>query len=288
MRWIGHCFCLERLSGKNNMQTRLRKKSNFSLAFISLSAKQRQGMETLYAYCKNLDDSVDEAASPQEAAQNLATWKKVLNELEAQTPKTEMARDLWFLMDSFDVKLKDLKWIYQGVEMDLTVATYKTQAELFNYCDGVASAVGLCVVQILGGNRDQYLNYALQTGRALQMTNILRDIKSDLNRGRVYLPQEDLNRFLVHNDDLKTYNAKTCALLEFEAQKIKSLYAASQAMLSPQEKKQFFAAELMRDTYEAIFKNIERKKFNVFEQKIKLTFVQKTKLFCKALLGGLV
>jgi len=253
-------------------------KSNFSLAFLALPKKQRKALHALYAFCRTVDDIVDEAKDIKKAQEELDHWKEIIGRLSNPSLfDPPIAHELSKAFNRFPIERDDFLWIIQGVEMDLKQSRYRTFEELLSYCDGVASAVGLASLAIFGADRKHTLKYALATGRALQLTNILRDIASDARRNRIYIPLEDLSRFSYREQYLtmSIYNDEFCELMKFEVDRVKTFYAASKTALPIKERKSFPAAEIMRRTYELLLNRIEARKYNVFPRKVKLSSTRK-------------
>ena len=262
-----------------------RKKSNFSLAFYFLDSKRRKALDILYAYCRYVDDLVDESESVEVAKKEVEKWKKALSCIETIDDNApDLLKDLASIIKEYSVKKDDLLWILKGVEMDLSQSTYKTHEELMNYCDAVASAVGLCLLPILGISREKGYDYAIATGRALQLTNILRDVFHDSEIQRVYLPQEDLKRFNYNQMQIskKEYSSNFVDLMKFESQKAREYYRLSDIEKSKLDPKALIAAELMKKTYLKILNQIENLEFNVFTKKARLSLWDK---FCLAISG---
>jgi phytoene synthase len=166
----------------------------------------------------------------------------------------------------FPIPRAALEEIIAGVEMDLDRSTYKTFDELYPYCYRVASAVGLCCIEIFGYTDVRAREYAVNLGVALQLTNIMRDVQPDALAGRVYLPQEDLERFGVTADDLAAgrYTPDFVRLMEYQAARARSYYEGAWAALPRVDQRTLFAAEIMGRTYFALLETIERRRFRVF------------------------
>jgi len=166
-------------------------KSNLALAFISLSGKRRRDITTFYAFCRVIDDIADDPArDPASKRRELASWRCWLRDESAD--EAALATSVRRLMSEYPITPEMLEEIITGVEMDVDVRRYATFEELRVYCYRVASAVGLVSIEIFGYKNPQCRDYAAQLGQALQMTNIIRDIATDLNADRIYLPAEDL------------------------------------------------------------------------------------------------
>lgn len=257
---------------------RNRVKSNFALAFFVLPKKQRTALQALYQYCRTVDDIVDEAVDPSSAQAQLDHWREILDRLpNSSLFDPPQANALGKACQNFPIQKSDLLWILEGVEMDLKKFRYQTFEELLAYCDAVASAVGLASLAVFGADRQRTMKYALATGRALQLTNILRDLASDARRGRIYIPLEELQRFSYPEQHLmmSIYNDKFMELMQFQVSRVKEFYQASKAALPLKERKFFPAAEIMRETYELILQRIAAKKYNIFPRKIRVSTARK-------------
>lgn len=258
------------------------------MSFLLLPKDKRSALQSLYMYCRHIDDMVDEAPSPGIARQNIEHWKKILDRIFHLTPSDPaLAHDLNRLVTTFGVRVEDLFWILSGMEMDLSKSRYETFPELLEYCDAVASAVGLAMMPILGVERNISYNYAMSCGRALQMTNILRDVASDSRRGRVYLPQEDLRRFDYTDKHLElgVYNDAFMELMEFQLSRTLGFYIEAEKNLPQSYKRALVPAEAMRKVYLELLKRIDEKKYRVFPEKISIPTSAKAKVFASQMIA---
>src|SRR5215216_5605504 len=183
------------------------RKTSFYYSFLVLPADQRRAIVAVWDFCRAVDDAVDEipaVTSPAAAGREAVEfWRGELRRcFEGQAPATAQGRALQPLIVRFSLPRQAFEDVIDGVAMDLDTTRYATFAELFEYCRRVASAVGLICIRIFGCANPRACDYALNLGVALQLTNILRDIKSDLDRGRVYLPLDDLSACGCSVDDL--------------------------------------------------------------------------------------
>ncbi len=255
------------------------KSSNFALAFLGLPGDQKKAMAAVYSYCRVVDDIVDESPSLQQAEKDLGHWKSALAnwpDLGLVLP-VQSSLDLEWAIKNFPILKSDIQWIFEGVESDLHPTHYRTLEELLVYCDGVASAVGFCCMSIFGVDRTQAQNYVHATGRALQLTNILRDIASDAKRGRIYIPQNFLDIAGVTQEDIfaSNYDDKFLKMVEAFSKVIRDFYATSEREAQKLPLKKIWPAEVMRKTYFEIFKKIQEKQFRVFDEKIKVGKLKK-------------
>lgn len=254
-------------------------KSNFALAFMGLAKDQRRAMEAVYGYCRTVDDIVDESETTQKAETELNFWKSAFANWPhfSSVLPIQLAQELEWAVQRFPILKSDLYWIFEGVEKDLHPKRFRTLEELLVYCDGVASAVGFCCMSIFGVDRKNSENYAFATGRALQMTNILRDIASDAKRGRIYLPQNLMDSYGVSDDDILNSNNSPAFLqmVEAFARKISDYYTASEIEAKKLPLNKIWPAEVMRKTYFQIFKKIREKNYDVFSGKISISKFKK-------------
>jgi phytoene synthase len=205
-------------------------------------------------------------------------WKEILGRIDHPSAFDPLvAHDLSSAIKEFSIDVEDLRWILRGVETDLQKARYKTFNELLEYCDGVASAVGFASMAIFGADRRRTSHYTYFTGRALQLTNVLRDVGSDAARQRIYLPSEDLERFGVREKNILMglYDQRFIDLMDFETQRVESIYVQAENSLLPEERRAFPAAEIMRRTYRLLLQRIKSKKYNIFHKKIRVSTARK-------------
>jgi len=156
--------------------------------------------------------------------------------------------------------------------MDLNKTRYRTFDELQQYCEYVASSVGLMCIEIFGARKEQTKEYALNLGIALQLTNIIRDVKEDAKQGRIYFPLEDLQRFNYSENELlkNLYNDKFVALMNFQTQRAQEFYERAMQLLPHEEKRSMFAAKIMERVYYHTLIRIKKFRYNVFERKLSL------------------
>lgn len=258
-------------SGAVEYARRLTKVSgtNFYYAFLFLPRPKREAIYGVYAFCRRSDDIVDLArvgAGPGEAAAELARWRQELAACyrgEATHPIMVRLADI---VRQFRIPQAYFEELIAGVEMDLLVSRYPTFPDLRQYCRRVASMVGLICIEIFGYTNPGARVYAEQLGIAFQLTNILRDLGVDLKAGRIYLPQEDLDRFGVAEADLlrRARTEAFAALMRFQAERARSFYRAAAEALPPEDRRSLLAAEIMRGIYADLLRAIERGGFDVF------------------------
>jgi len=241
-------------------------RSNFFYAFLCLPRPQREALYAVYAFCRIVDDAVDLGHDRAAQRKELERWRAEIAQVFEGSPEHPAAQRLQEAVRLFRIPREALNEIIAGVEMDLDRSTYETFEDLYPYCFRVASAVGLCCIEIFGYTDLGARAYAVDLGVALQLTNIMRDVEPDARAGRVYLPQEDLKRFGVTAEDLAAgrYTPEFVRLMEHEAVRAHSYYERAWAALPQADAHTLFAAEIMGRTYFALLKLMERRRFRVF------------------------
>lgn len=233
-------------------------------------------MTTFYAFCRVVDDIADTTAlTPAQKQDQLTKWRGWVRAGESEEPS--LASDVRALMAKYRLPPEMLDEIITGVEMDLHKSSYATFSELQTYCYHVASAVGLVSIEIFGYRDPACREYAVQLGLALQLTNIIRDVARDLEKGRIYLPEEDLERFGYSTEELrqKRYNENFVRLMEFENERAKQFYGRAAAVLPKTDRHSMIAAEIMASVYRALLQRMERDRFRVFEKDYRLNKLEK-------------
>lgn len=248
-------------------------------------------MEAFYAFCRKVDDAVDAEADKERGAEAIRFWKEEVESIYHGTPKDSVSQALKEAVFDFQIPQKYLDEIVAGCEMDLHKQTYATFAELEDYCFKVASCVGLVCLHIFGvALTVQTQHAAVSLGKALQLTNILRDIASDLKRGRIYLPEEDLKKFNVTRQDLEKGEKENLNLLDliyFEIERAENFFAEAWEYF-PKEKKErrkLLAAFLMGRFYETLLDKIERDPLQIFQTKVRLSKNEKLGIALREMIG---
>jgi len=253
--------------------------SNLALAFVLLPKPKRDAMSALYAFCREVDDVADEDSSPTEQRRReLARWREdVKRACENQPAELAVNAELRPVIQEYSLPFALFDELIKGCEMDLETKRYENFDQLELYCYRVASVVGLLSIEIFGHEKSGARDYAINLGKALQFTNILRDVRNDAARGRIYLPQSELKKFNVRESDILEgrYSEPFRALAESVAARARSFYSAARASLPPEDRRSMIAAELMGTVYWQLFKKLERAKFDVFAGPLKLSKPQK-------------
>jgi 15-cis-phytoene synthase len=241
-------------------------RSNFFYAFLCLPRPQREALYAVYAFCRIVDDAVDVGQDQPAKRKELDRWRGEIAQVFDGSPTHPAAQRLQAAVKLFPIPREALNEIIAGVEMDLDRSTYKTFDDLYPYCYRVASAVGLCCIEIFGYSDVRAREYAVNLGVALQLTNIMRDVQPDALAGRVYLPQDDLDRFGVAAGDLAAgrYTPDFLRLMQHQAARARDYYERAWTALPRSDEHRLFAAEIMGRTYFALLETIERRRFQVF------------------------
>ena len=247
------------------------RRTSFYYAFLVLPPEQRRAIVAVWDFCRAVDDAVDEepTAANQSPSGRAAVpfWRDELaRAFEDGTPTTPQGLRLQPFVRTFDLPRPAFEDVIDGVAMDLDTTRYKTFEDLFEYCRRVASAVGLICIRIFGCTNARANEYALNLGVALQLTNILRDVKSDLERGRVYLPLDDLAACGCTVEDLGrgTMSEPVRRAIEFESRRAHEFYQRARDALLQEERRRLVAAEIMRAVYFETLRRIERSGYDVF------------------------
>ncbi len=253
--------------------------TSFYYSFLVLPADKRSAIVAVWDFCRAVDDAVDEAEGEQAAAE-VSRWRdETARCFDGGTPQTSQGRALQPLIAAFNLPRPAFEALIEGVEMDLHTCRYATFADLYEYCIRVASAVGLMCVEIFGCKDPASRQYAIDLGVALQLTNILRDVPGDLERGRVYIPTEDMVRFGCGDGDLGAeaadaghgvHSPAVKKLLAFQAQRARDYYRRADAVLPRADARRLIAAKIMGAIYRGILDRIEAAYYDVFSRVIRV------------------
>ena len=262
--------------------------TSFYYSFLVLPPRKRHEIIAVWDFCRVVDDAVDEVVPEREwsggltpdararAALQLAGWRSELDAVYSGTPVMPQGIALQPFVREFNLPREQFEALVEGVEMDLVCARYKTFAALCEYCRRVASAVGLICLEIFGYRDPGAREYAASLGMALQLTNIIRDVGTDLRQGRLYLPEEDLVRFGVAENDLQdcarkgAVTDKVIPLLRFECDRAREYYRRAAAQLPRVDTRSLVAAEIMGAVYYGILERIEGAGYEVFSRRIRV------------------
>jgi len=247
-------------------------RTNFYYAFLFLPKEKREALYAVYAFARLVDDAVDQAPSPGAAAEAVAQWRRELAQTFSGAPSHPVTRQLKPVVERFRIPRDHFDALIDGVEMDLTQKRYATFEALSRYCYRVASVVGLICIEIFGYRNPATKDYAVAQGMAFQLTNILRDIKIDAARGRIYLPQEELARFGYGEAELLAgrYNDAFVELMTFQCERARAYYDKAAGLLPFEDRRSMLASEIMGGIYRRLLDEIEARRYHVFEEEIRL------------------
>ncbi len=251
--------------------------SSFYYSFLFLPAERRRAITALYAFCREVDDAVDECSDAQLAASKLGWWRAEVANLYAGKPQHPVTKALAAHTENFSISSARLNEIIDGMEMDLRQTRYLDWAGLERYCHYVAGVVGLLAAGIFGYRDPQTLRYAEQLGIAFQLTNIIRDVGEDARKNRIYLPMDELRQFGVPAADILQgrETGEFRKLMAFEADRARNHYRqALQALPDPDRRSQR-PGLIMAAIYRALLEEIERDGFRVLTRKTALTPLRK-------------
>jgi phytoene synthase len=256
--------------------------TSFYYSFLVLPPRKRNALIAVWDFCRAVDDSTDEVADgdPGRAALELARWRQELAACyDGGQPQTRQGKALAPLVTRFGLPRDAFEALVAGVEMDIVPRTYETFDDLYEYCIRVASAVGLICLEIFGYRAAESRKYATELGVALQLTNILRDVPEDLERGRVYIPQADLRQFGCSVQDLREEanhagsgirSAAVKALLAQQARRARDYYRRAAGSLPRMDARRQVAAQIMGGIYQGILDRIERREYDVFSSVVRI------------------
>jgi phytoene synthase len=269
-----------------------RSRSNFFFAFLALPRRRRDALYAVYAFCRTVDDIADAGSDPAAQREGLKQWRADIARCYAAggTPEHPIARQLATAVREFGLPREALEAIVDGCEMDLTQTTYETEKDLYPYCYRVASAVGLCCIEIFGYTDPRARQYAVSLGMALQLTNNIRDVGADAGLGRVYVPQADLRAFGVSGDDLRAgrYSDAFVALMQHQAARARRFYAEARAAFPAVDARSLVPAEIMGRIYYALLGEIEARRFRVFDGRVTLPARRKAAIALRCWAGARV
>jgi len=253
-------------------------RSSFYYAFTLLPSKKREAMNAVYAFCRKTDDIVDEGNEPDEIKyEKLRKWRNEFENALKGVSNYHLLNKVGAIIKQFNIPVEPFFDLIVGMEMDLQKKRYLKFDDLVEYCYRVASTVGLMCIEIFGYKNSSTKEYAVNLGLAMQMTNILRDVKTDADNGRIYLPQEDLEHFSYTEKDIfeHNYNKNFVSLMHFEADRAQNFFNQADEMLDKEDKSSLFAARAMQHIYQKLLYKLERKEFDVYNQKIRINKVEK-------------
>ncbi len=251
--------------------------SSFYYAFLFLPARRRAAITAFYAFCREVDDVVDEVSDPGVARTKLAWWQQEVARAYAGSPQHPVMQALMPLAAEFGIEARHLQAVIEGCEMDLAQSRYLDFPGLERYCHLVAGIVGEVAARIFGQSDGATTRYAHTLGLAFQLTNIIRDVGEDAMRGRIYLPISELQQFDVKAHEIlqRQYSDRFQALMRFQAERAHGLYDEALALLPAADRRSQKPGLMMASIYRTLLREIEREDFRVLHQRIGLTPLRK-------------
>lgn len=262
--------------------------SSFYYAFLFLPPERRRAITALYAFCREVDDVVDEVHEESVARMKLVWWRTQVADLYEGRAHHPVMQALAPHITTFGLPQDELLAIIDGMEMDLDQVRYPSWSELERYCWHAASVVGLLSARIFGQTQEQTSDYAQKLGLAFQLTNIIRDVGDDARRGRIYLPQEDLDKFGVSPHEIldQQHSERFEALMAFQTERAQDLYRQAMRALPAVDRRAQRPGLLMAAIYHALLVEIANDRWHVLEQRISLTPIRKFWLAWKTWVSG--
>jgi phytoene synthase len=251
--------------------------SSFYYSFLFLPPDRRRAITALYAFCREVDDVVDETEDAHLARTKLAWWRDEVANLFAGKPQHPVSRALEPSLQPFGITQVRLNEIIDGMQMDLDQSRYLDFIGLEKYCYHVAGVVGLLAAGIFGYRNADTLDYAKNLGIAFQLTNIIRDVGDDARRNRIYLPMDELKQFEVPASDILNakYSDNFTRLMQFQAGRAESFYAKAFAALPAEDRRDQRAGLIMAAIYRTVLAEIKADGFKVLTQRTSLTPMRK-------------
>ena len=251
--------------------------SSFYYAFLFLQPERRRAITALYAFCREVDDAVDEPSDPSAAQAALQWWRGEVARLFAGSPQHPVTRALAPWTAPYGISEARLNEIMDGLEMDLNQTRYLDFAGLRLYCHRVAGVVGELAAGIFGYRNAKTLEYADRLGLAFQLTNIIRDVGEDARHARIYLPMDELKRFEVTASDILNgrHTENFTRLMRFQTERAMSCYDEALALLPEEDRRAQRPGLMMTAIYRTLLREIAGDGFRVLQQRTALTPVRK-------------
>ncbi len=267
-----------KIEQEGHKQITKKSKTNFLYSFSLLPKDKNDAINIVYAFCRKTDDIVDEETHTVEQKRViLKHWEEEFSKSLSGKSNHPLFTNLNWAIKKFNIPHEPFYDLIKGMEMDLDITRYDNFDLLYKYCYRAAATVGLMCIEIFGYKNQSTKDFAVNLGIALQLTNILRDVKKDAEKGRIYLPQEDLKMFGYSEEELlgSVYNNKFIKLMEFEATRAGMFYERANSYLTKEDKGLMFSARIMGHIYYDILKQIKKKNYNVFANTVKVSKMKK-------------
>ncbi|NVD72504.1 presqualene diphosphate synthase HpnD [Duganella sp. BJB1802] len=262
--------------------------SSFYYSFLFLPPERRRAITALYAFCREVDDTVDECTDESIARIKLAWWRKEIANMYEGQQTHPVTQALQPHLNAYNLQQQHLQAIIDGMEMDLNQTRYLDYAALTKYCWHVASVVGILSASIFGATKPETLQYAEKLGHAFQLTNIIRDVGEDARKGRIYLPINELQQFNVTAADLLNarHSENFEKLMAFQAARAQKVYDEAFALLPKEDRRAQRPGLMMSAIYRTLLDEVQADGFHVLTQRISLTPIRKLWLAWKTYIRG--
>lgn len=261
--------------------------SSFYYSFLFLSAEQKRAITAIYAFCREVDDIVDECTDKEVAEKKLSWWIEELDRIYAGNATHPVGKELMEILKSYNLPKDCFEDILRGMAMDLQYQGYQTWEDLKLYCHCVASTVGILAAEVFGYQDRRTLEYAKKLGMAFQLINIIRDVGEDARRGRIYLPEEELKAFGISSEEILEFDIKDSekfkAMLEKHSKLARSYYNSALETLPKIDRYKQRSGMIMAKIYFTLLDEIENSKFDILHQRISLTPIRKLWLAWKTM-----
>jgi len=261
-----------------NLRLTKKSKTNFLYSTFFLNKEKSKALQAVYSFCRISDDIVDEEGKSLDMkVSKFLKWKEDFQKALDGKSDNYFLNYLVKIILRYNLDKSNFFFLLDGMEMDLTKNRYNNFDELYNYCYCVASTVGLIFIKILSYKNEVTIDYAINLGIALQLTNILRDLKQDAMEGRIYLPLEDLEKYHYSENNLigNIYNDKFIELMKYEIDRTESFYNKARSNLTKPDFKTLLSARIIDKTYYSILKQIEKSRYNVYTGNLRISKFRK-------------
>ncbi len=275
------------MSNLSSAEITRKAKSNLAFALKCVPADRRKHLVSFYAFCRVIDDLADDLDLPiAEKKSGLAAWKNIFHtgQVSADLPLADLQKEVLEVRDHYNIPSEYFTNVIEGCEMDLKPQRFGTWDDLQQYTYRVASSVGLVCLPLFGADPERAKDYALTLGHALQLTNILRDIREDLENGvRIYVPLHDMARFTYTERDLigKVHDSRFLAFMNYQAERAESLYQKATELLPQEDYQALLAPRIMHKIYHRVLEKMREDQFQVFEKRYSLSKLQKLSILAK-------